>query len=74
MESQVHEFQVEMTCEGCSGAVKRVLGKLEGQGVNKVDIDLPQQRVYVESTMTSDQLLEVLKKAGKTCSYVGTKQ
>jgi len=22
-----HEFQVEMTCEGCSGAVNRVLNK-----------------------------------------------
>ena len=28
--AQVHEFNVTMTCEGCSGAVKRVLGKLEG--------------------------------------------
>lgn len=74
MASQVHEFQVEMTCEGCSGAVKRVLGKLEGQGVNKVDIDLKEQRVYVDSTMTSEQLLEVLKKAGKTCAYIGVKQ
>ncbi|KAK8781691.1 antioxidant 1 copper chaperone [Amblyomma americanum] len=74
MASQVHEFQVEMTCEGCSGAVKRVLGKLEGQGVNKVDVDLKDQRVYIDSTMSSDQLLEVLKKAGKTCSYIGVKQ
>uniref|UniRef100_A0A0C9RRD8 Copper transport protein ATOX1 n=1 Tax=Amblyomma americanum TaxID=6943 RepID=A0A0C9RRD8_AMBAM len=74
MASQVHEFQVEMTCEGCSGAVKRVLGKLEGQGVNKVDVDLKDQRVYIDSTMSSDQLLEVLKKAGKTCSHIGVKQ
>lgn len=28
---QVHEFKVEMTCSGCSGAVERVLGKL-GKG------------------------------------------
>lgn len=28
---QVHEFTVEMTCEGCSGAAKRVLGKLGGK-------------------------------------------
>lgn len=27
---QKHEFTVEMTCEGCSGAAKRVLGKLGG--------------------------------------------
>uniref|UniRef100_A0A131XRE3 Copper transport protein ATOX1 n=1 Tax=Hyalomma excavatum TaxID=257692 RepID=A0A131XRE3_9ACAR len=74
MASQVHEFKVEMSCDGCSGAVKRVLGRLEGQGVNKVDIDLKEQRVFVDSTLTSEELLEVLKKAGKACSYVGVKQ
>ncbi|KAG0434269.1 hypothetical protein HPB47_019226 [Ixodes persulcatus] len=73
MASQVHEFEVEMTCEGCSGAVQRVLGKLEGQGVNKVEIDLPNKRVFIDSTLSSEKLLEVLKKAGKTCSYVGVK-
>lgn len=74
MASKVHEFKVEMSCDGCSGAVKRVLGRLEGQGVNKVDIDLKEQRVLVDSTLTSEELLEVLKKAGKACSYVGVKQ
>ncbi|XP_075545319.1 antioxidant 1 copper chaperone [Dermacentor variabilis] len=74
MASQVHEFHVEMTCEGCSGAVQRVLGKLADQGVNKVDIDLKAQRVFVDSTLSCEQLLEVLKKAGKTCSYVGVKK
>lgn len=29
---QIHEFKVEMTCTGCSGAVERVLGKL-GKGI-----------------------------------------
>lgn len=65
---------MEMTCEGCSGAVQRVLGKLQGQGVNKVDVDLKDQRVYVDSSLTSEELLGVLKKAGKTCSYVGVKK
>lgn len=26
----IHEFQVEMTCEGCSGAIRRVLDKYKG--------------------------------------------
>ncbi|XP_022663678.1 copper transport protein ATOX1-like [Varroa jacobsoni] len=72
--SKVYEFEVEMTCEGCSGAVKRVLGKLDGQGVTKVEIDLPNKRVFITSTLTSDQLLEVIKKTGKNCSYIGEKQ
>lgn len=28
-----HEFKVEMTCTGCSGAVERVLGKLKGKQI-----------------------------------------
>ncbi|XP_026278841.1 copper transport protein ATOX1 [Frankliniella occidentalis] len=74
MSAQVHEFKVEMTCEGCSGAVERVLGKLKGQGVDAVQIDLPGQLVSVTSTLTSDQLLESLKKTGKAVSYVGLKE
>lgn len=31
----MYKFHVEMTCEGCSGAVKRVLGKLEGDDLTK---------------------------------------
>lgn len=32
------------------------------------------QKVYVESTLTSDELLATLKKTGRECSYVGVKQ
>ncbi|KAL9971640.1 hypothetical protein ACROYT_G017836 [Oculina patagonica] len=64
-----HEFQVEMTCEGCSGAVTRVLNK---KGEQNIEIDMDKQRVYVTSTLSSDELLETIKKAGKTCSYIGT--
>lgn len=28
--SHTYEFNVTMTCGGCSGAIDRVLGKLEG--------------------------------------------
>ncbi|KAI8440516.1 hypothetical protein MSG28_001771 [Choristoneura fumiferana] len=49
-----------MTCEGCSGAVERVLNRLKGQGVDSVDISLPEQKVSVTSTLSADQLLEYL--------------
>ena len=32
---------------------------------------MDKQRVYVTSTLSADELLETIKKAGKTCSYVG---
>ncbi|XP_059607652.1 copper transport protein ATOX1 [Phlebotomus argentipes] len=69
----VHKFQVEMTCEGCSGAVKRVLGKLEQQ-IEDVNIDLESKIVLVKSNMTSEQLLEVIRKTGKTTNYLGLNQ
>lgn len=60
-----------MTCEGCSGAVERVLNRLKGQGVEDVSISLPEQKVSVTSSLSSDQLLEVIKKTGKKATYVG---
>ncbi|NP_001243562.1 copper transport protein ATOX1 [Danio rerio] len=64
-----HEFFVDMTCEGCSGAVTRVLNKLDV----KFDIDLPNKKVFIESDKNTDVLLETLKKTGKTVTYIGTK-
>ncbi|XP_055319369.1 copper transport protein ATOX1 [Sitodiplosis mosellana] len=69
--SQVHEFSVEMTCSGCSGAVEKVLGKL-GDKVQNVRIDLDNKKVFVTSAeLNADQLLEVIKKTGKTTNYIG---
>ncbi|KAG7305609.1 hypothetical protein JYU34_009701 [Plutella xylostella] len=70
--SSTHVFNVEMTCEGCSGAVERVLNRLKGQGVEDVSISLPDQKVSVTATLSADQLLEVIKKTGKKTTYVGT--
>lgn len=65
-----HEFEVEMTCEGCSGAVTRVLNKL---GDVKFEIDLSRKLVWIESDRDLDVLLETLKKCGKEVKYNGTK-
>ncbi|XP_071949613.1 copper transport protein ATOX1-like [Antedon mediterranea] len=65
-----YEFTVEMTCGGCSGAVERVLKKKEG--IDNFEVDLEKKKVFVETSMTSDEVLEVLKKTGKATTYVGT--
>ncbi|XP_021265816.1 copper transport protein ATOX1 isoform X1 [Numida meleagris] len=65
-----HEFFVDMTCEGCSNAVTRVLHRLGGV---QFDIDLPNKKVYIESEHNVDTLLETLKKTGKSASYLGEK-
>jgi copper chaperone len=85
-----------MTCDGCSGAVERVLGRMKGipfrilmlfvlhgiiipifycldKGVDKVEIDLKGQRVYVTSTLGPDEVLEAIKKTGKETKYIGVK-
>ena len=42
--------------------------------VTKVEIDMEGQKVTVESTLSGDELLAILKKTGRECSYIGLKQ
>ncbi|XP_025087966.1 copper transport protein ATOX1-like [Pomacea canaliculata] len=71
--ASVFEFNMEMTCEGCANAAKKVLGKHPHE-VTSVETDVGAQRVLVTSTLSSDQLLEILEKTGKKVSFVGKKQ
>lgn len=73
MPLKVHEFTVDMACGGCATAVEKVLGKLKGQGVEDINISLEDKKVRVTSTLTSEQLLETIRKTGKTVEYIGTK-
>ncbi|KAK0083523.1 hypothetical protein PV325_008659 [Microctonus aethiopoides] len=69
MASKVYEFNVEMTCQGCSNAVERVLGKKAG--VENFKINLEEKKVFVTSTLSPEEVLESIKKTGKTVSYIG---
>lgn len=69
--SKVHIFKAEMTCEGCSSAITRILDRMKDKGVESVECSLPEQTVKVKSTLDADILLEAIKKSGKTASYVG---
>lgn len=61
-----YKFNVTMTCGGCSGAVERVLKKTEG--VKKYDVSLDTQTadVTTDDTLSYEQVLEKIKKTGKT--------
>lgn len=72
MAAQVYEFDVEMTCEGCSNAVTNVLNKKEG--VSNIQIDLPRKKVFVTSMLPSDEILQVIKKTGKPTQFIGVKK
>ncbi|WFD40013.1 Cytosolic copper metallochaperone [Malassezia japonica] len=52
-----------MSCSACSGAIERVLSKLEG--VTSYDVSLEQQTVDVHATVPYDTVLEKIKKTGK---------
>jgi len=64
-----YTFHVNMTCEGCSNAVKRVLGKL-GDKVHNVEIKLDEKLVTVDTDMEKEEVLEVLRKTGKEVKFV----
>lgn len=42
--------------------------------VEKVEIDMEKQKVYVTSSLSGEELLATIKKTGRECSYVGEKQ
>jgi len=57
-----------MTCSGCSGAVTRVLSKL--QGVTNFDVSLETQKVVVEATIPQEQVFQAIQKTGKATRFV----
>lgn len=72
MASQVYEFRVEMTCEGCVNSVQNVLNKQAG--VNDINVNLDNKMVSVKTTLSSDEVLQTIKKTGKECTFLGVKQ
>ncbi|GES65119.1 metal homeostasis factor ATX1 [Aspergillus terreus] len=66
MSEQTYRFNVSMSCGGCSGAVERVLKKLEG--VKSFDVSLENQTatVVTEPSVSYETVLEKIKKTGKT--------
>lgn len=72
--STKHEFQVEMTCGGCSGAVTRILTKNLTGPNDKFEVKLEDKKVFIESDLPQSALEELLKKSGKEVKYIGTNQ
>ncbi|KAL3469986.1 heavy metal-associated domain-containing protein [Aspergillus californicus] len=68
MSDQDHQykFNVSMSCGGCSGAVERVLNKLDG--VKSFDVSLESQTasIIADSSLPYETVLATIKKTGKT--------
>lgn len=57
------EYNAEMVCEGCSGAITRILKKVDG--VEDVNCDLTAQKVTVTGKdLDAKAMLEKLEKWG----------
>jgi copper chaperone len=67
-EQHQYKFDITMSCRGCSGAVDRVLKKLEGEGVTSYEVNLESQSATVntEPSLSYEKVLETIKKTGKT--------
>ncbi|TKA22184.1 hypothetical protein B0A50_08350 [Salinomyces thailandicus] len=60
-----YKFNVTMTCGGCSGAIERVLKKMEGVKDFDVSLDSQTATVKTEDTIDYTAVLEKIKKTGK---------
>lgn len=60
-------LKVDMMCQGCVAAVKRVLGKMEG--IESFDVNLDEQKVTVKGNVTAADVLEKVSKTGKKTEF-----
>ena len=61
-------LKVEMMCQGCVGAVQRVLGKMEG--VESYNVSLEEQKVVVKGNVKPEDVLEKISKTGKKAELI----
>ncbi|KAF7845748.1 hypothetical protein BT93_L0832 [Corymbia citriodora subsp. variegata] len=65
MSEHNYNFNVTMTCGGCSGAVERVLKKLDGVKSYDVSLDKQTATVVAADNLDYSTVLEKIKKTGK---------
>ncbi|KAK3714168.1 Cytosolic copper metallochaperone [Vermiconidia calcicola] len=61
-----YKFNVTMTCGGCSGAVERVLKRMDGVKSFDVSLETQTANITTDDSVDYDTLLEKIKKTGKT--------
>lgn len=68
---QVLELKVSMSCGGCAGAVKRIIGKLNGAKM-ATEPNIETQQVLVETSLSGDAVMSALKPwaTGQFCPSV----
>ncbi|KAL5213448.1 hypothetical protein ABZP36_024295 [Zizania latifolia] len=67
MATETVVLKVGMSCQGCAGAVRRVLTKMEG--VETFDIDMEEQKVTVKGNVKPEDVFQTVSKTGKKTSF-----
>jgi len=65
MAEHKYKFNITMTCGGCSGAVERVLKKMDGVKSFDVSLDKQEADIVTEDSVDYNTVLEKIKKTGK---------
>jgi copper chaperone len=65
MADHEYKFNVTMPCSGCSGAIERVLKKLDGVKSFDISLDTQTAIVVTEPSVSYDTVLSTIKKTGK---------
>jgi len=60
-------LRVAMSCGGCSGAVERVLKKMDG--VDDFSVDLETQKVVVKGNVEPQEVFDAVAKTGKKTEF-----
>ncbi|KAF7924842.1 uncharacterized protein EAE98_004135 [Botrytis deweyae] len=60
-----YKFNISMSCGGCSGAVDRVLKKLDGVRAYEVSLEGQTATVIAKPELEFDTVLEKIAKTGK---------
>lgn len=63
--TKVVEFKVGMTCGGCSGAVTRILKKIEGVEDIDANVETKEVKVTCDDAVDNQVMLDALLKWGQ---------
>ncbi|KAM0282944.1 hypothetical protein ACHAQH_002755 [Verticillium albo-atrum] len=65
MAEHKYDFSIAMSCGGCSGAVDRVLKKLDGVKSYEVSLENQTASVVAEPELSYEKVLATIAKTGK---------
>ncbi|KAH8768885.1 heavy-metal-associated domain-containing protein [Diaporthe sp. PMI_573] len=63
--THTYKFNVSMSCSGCSGAIDRVLKKLDGVESYEVSLENQTATVVAQEDLPYEKVLQTISKTGK---------